>query len=60
MPLAGNLLDPIPGPSPCGENLYYSPLYDKIKEARREEEDIAQGEWRRRDQESRLSPRSSS
>lgn len=46
MPLAGNLLDPIPGPSPSGENLYYSPLYDKIKEARREEEDIAQGEWR--------------
>jgi type VI secretion system protein ImpA len=47
MPLAGNLLDPIPGPSPSGENLYYSPLYDKIKEARREEEDIAQGDWRR-------------
>ena len=46
MPLAGNLLDPIPGPSPSGENLYYSPLYDKIKEARRQEEDIAQGEWR--------------
>jgi type VI secretion system protein ImpA len=44
MPLAGNLLDPIPGPSPSGENLYYSPFYDKIKEARREEEEIA--EWR--------------
>jgi type VI secretion system protein ImpA len=46
MPLAGNLLDPIPGPSPCGENLYYSPIYDKIKEARRQEEEINQGEWR--------------
>jgi type VI secretion system protein ImpA len=47
MPLAANLLDPIPGPSPCGENLYYSPIYEKIKEARRQEEDIPQGEWRR-------------
>jgi type VI secretion system protein ImpA len=46
MPLAGNLLDPIPGPSPSGENLYYAPLYDKIKEARREEEEIADSEWR--------------
>ncbi|MFB3776380.1 MAG: type VI secretion system protein TssA [Bryobacteraceae bacterium] len=46
MPLPGNLLDPIPGPSPCGENLYYSPVYDKIKEARRQEEEIPQGEWR--------------
>lgn len=45
MPLPGNLLDPIPGPSPCGENLYYSPIYDKIKEAGREEEEISQGEW---------------
>ena len=46
MPLAGNLLDPIPGSSPSGENLYYSPLYDKIKEARREEEEVTEGEWR--------------
>ncbi|HSW50255.1 MAG TPA: type VI secretion system protein TssA, partial [Bryobacteraceae bacterium] len=46
MPLPGNLLDPIPGSSPCGENLYYSPIYDKIKEARRQEEEINQGEWR--------------
>jgi type VI secretion system protein ImpA len=46
MPLLGNLLDPIPGDSPCGENLYYSPAYDKIKEARREEQDAPQGEWR--------------
>ncbi len=45
MPLPGNLLDPIPGPSPCGEHLYYSPIYDKIKEAGREEEEISQGEW---------------
>lgn len=47
MPLPENLLSPIPGPSPSGENLYYSALYDKIKEARREEEEISQGEWQR-------------
>ncbi|RPI11147.1 MAG: type VI secretion system protein TssA, partial [Acidobacteriales bacterium] len=45
MPLPGNLLDPIPGPSTCGENLYYSPVYDKIKEARRQDEEIPQGDW---------------
>jgi type VI secretion system protein ImpA len=47
MRLPDNLLSPIPGPSPSGENLYYSALYDKIKEARREEEAISQGEWQR-------------
>jgi len=47
MPLPANLLDPIPGPNPSGENLRYAPLYDKIKEARREEEEVPQGEWRR-------------
>lgn len=47
MPLPGNLLEPIPGPSPSGENLYYSSLYDKLKESRRQEEEIPQGEWRR-------------
>jgi len=47
MPLREDLLNPIPGDNPCGQNLYYAPLYDKLKEARREEEDIAQGEWQR-------------
>ncbi len=47
MPLRDDLLNPIPGANPCGQNLYYAPLYDKLKEARREEEDIAQGEWQR-------------
>jgi type VI secretion system protein ImpA len=46
MPLPPALLEPIPGPSPGGENLYYSPVFEKIKEARRQEEEIAQGEWR--------------
>jgi type VI secretion system protein ImpA len=47
MPLRDDLLNPIPGDNPCGQNLYYTPLYDKLKEARREEEDIAQGDWQR-------------
>ncbi len=46
MPLAENLLNPLPGPNPSGEDLRYDPLYDKIKEARREEEEVQEGEWR--------------
>jgi type VI secretion system protein ImpA len=45
MPLRDDLLNPIPGANPCGENLRYAPVYDQIKEARREEADIAQGDW---------------
>ncbi|MBI3406320.1 MAG: type VI secretion system ImpA family N-terminal domain-containing protein, partial [Acidobacteria bacterium] len=45
MPLPDNLLNPIPGANPGGENLRYAPVYDKIKEARREEEDLPQGDW---------------
>lgn len=47
MSLRDDLLNPIPGDNPSGENLRYAPVYDQIKEARREEEDIAQGEWQR-------------
>ncbi len=51
--LPDNLLNPIPGPNPSGESLRYTPVskqdptffYDKIKEARREEEELEQGEW---------------
>ena len=45
MPLRDDLLNPIPGANPGGENLRYAAVYDKIKEARREEEDVPQGEW---------------
>jgi type VI secretion system protein ImpA len=46
--LRDDLLTPISGSNPCGENLRYDPLYDKIKEARTEDEDDApQGEWQR-------------
>jgi len=37
MPLPDDLLIPIEGPNPSGVNLRYDPVYDKIKEARREE-----------------------
>jgi len=48
VPLRDDLLNPIPGNNPCGENLRYDPVYDKIKEARFEVEDYApQGEWQR-------------
>src|ERR1039458_3279238 len=45
MPLPDNLLNPIPGENPSGEDLRYAPIYDQIKEGRREEEESEQGEW---------------
>ncbi len=47
MPLRDDLLNPIPGPNPSGENLKYNPVCDKIKEARRQDDDAPQGEWQR-------------
>jgi type VI secretion system protein ImpA len=41
------LLSPIPGNNPSGENLYYSPIIDKIKEARRQDDAGPQGQWER-------------
>jgi len=38
MPFPDDLLIPIEGPNPSGANLRYDPVYDKIKEARREED----------------------
>jgi type VI secretion system protein ImpA len=38
MPFPEDLLNPIDGPNPSGANLRYEPVYDKIKEARREED----------------------
>jgi type VI secretion system protein ImpA len=38
MPFPDDLLNPIEGPNPSGVNLRYEPIYDKIKEARREED----------------------
>ncbi len=43
MPLREDIFLPITGENPSGPSLRYE--YDEIKEARREEEDLAQGEW---------------
>lgn len=45
MLLRDDLLTPIPGDNPGGENLRYAPVYDKIKDARREDDDAPQGDW---------------
>ncbi|MBI4877702.1 MAG: type VI secretion system protein TssA [Acidobacteria bacterium] len=45
MPLRDDILNPIPGDTPGGVNLRYDPIYAKIKEARREDDDAPQGEW---------------
>jgi type VI secretion system protein ImpA len=47
MPFREDILTPIPGENPGGADLRYDPVYDKIKEARREEEDLDQGDWKR-------------
>ena len=39
------LLTPIAGPHPGGVELRYDPLYDQVKEARREDDDTPQGDW---------------
>ncbi len=41
------LLVPIGGDNPSGENLQYSGLYDEIREARRSEDMEEQGDWKR-------------
>jgi type VI secretion system protein ImpA len=45
MALPDSILRPIPGENPSGQNLRYDPIYEKVKEARREEDDLPQGEW---------------
>ncbi|MGH7616638.1 MAG: type VI secretion system protein TssA, partial [Gemmatimonadaceae bacterium] len=45
MSLRDELLSPIAGANPGGVDLRYDPIYDKIKEARREDDDAPQGEW---------------
>ena len=46
MPLRNDLLNPVSDAKPAGENLRYSPIYDKIKEARREDDDAPQGDYK--------------
>lgn len=47
MPLRGDLLTPIPGTDPAGIDLRYDPVYDKIKEARHQDDDSPLGDWQR-------------
>jgi len=48
MPLREDLLAPIAGDNPSGEDLYYDKVFDQIKEARREDEDdLPEGDWER-------------
>jgi type VI secretion system protein ImpA len=42
-----DLLAPIPGDAPAGADLRYAPAYTQLQEARREEDDAPQGEWKR-------------
>src|SRR5688572_18252835 len=45
MPLREDILNPISEANPGGENLRYAPVYDKLKEARRQDDDAPQGDW---------------
>jgi type VI secretion system protein ImpA len=45
MPLRADLLNPIPGPNAGGEDLRFSAIYDKIKEALRQDDGLTQGVW---------------
>jgi type VI secretion system protein ImpA len=42
-----DLLRPVEGPIPAGEDLRYTTVYAQIKEARRQDDDLAQGAWQR-------------
>jgi type VI secretion system protein ImpA len=49
MALRADILTPIPGSNPSGESLRYDPIYDKIKEARKEDpfqEPPVKADWR--------------
>ena len=48
MPLREDILVPIPGENPCGVDLRYDTkllVFDKIKEARRQDDELDQGAW---------------
>ncbi len=45
MPVSEELLLPIPGENPSGVNLYTSPLFEEIREARRQDDTGPQGLW---------------
>lgn len=47
MTIPDDLLLPIEGTNPSGKSLRFDPVYDQIKEARREEVELSMGDWQR-------------
>src|ERR1700723_1082252 len=47
MPLSDELLQPLPGDNPSGVNLYSTPLFAEVREARRQDDTGPQGLWER-------------
>ncbi len=45
MTLREDLLNPISEDNPGGQDLRYAPVYDKVKEARRQDDELSQGVW---------------
>src|SRR4051794_17418351 len=43
------LLDPVPGDSPSGQDLRWTPEWDRIKEARRSDDDLQAGKWAKKE-----------
>src|SRR5882672_11207306 len=41
------LLQSIPGDNPAGENMRFAGLYDDLREARRSDDTLNQGDWKR-------------
>jgi len=49
---AEDLLDPISSDQPCGVNLRWAPEWDRIKEARRSDDDLDPGKWEKKERKS--------
>jgi type VI secretion system protein ImpA len=47
MAVLDELLQPIDGASPTGSDLRYTAVYESLREARREDDDLNQGAWQR-------------
>src|SRR5438445_12637600 len=49
MAIRVDLLNPIPGENPSGQDLRYDPVYEQIKEARRQDDGLSKGIWAERE-----------
>src|SRR5437868_2133610 len=47
--LTDDLLDPISAEQPSGANLRWAAEWDRIKEARRQDDNLSAGSWQKRD-----------